>query len=186
MSGLKICGVNDPDFAREAEALGADYLGLIFAPGSPRMVSVDAAREICRGLKGTAKKVGVFTTTSAEVVLATARRLDLDVIQLHRRAEAWDIQLLRDAGYEVWALAGGAEADGLLFDSSHGDGETKFRRGPWKTILAGGISKDNLASALVFNPDVVDVSGSLETEPGQKSVELLREFFAEWKARTDS
>ena len=112
-----------------------------------------------------------------------ARRLDLDVIQLHRRAEAWDIQLLRDAGYEVWALAGGAEADGLMFDSSHGDGETRFRRGPWKTILAGGISKDNLASALVFNPDVVDVSGSLETEPGRKSVELLREFFAEWKAR---
>ena len=47
-------------------------------------------------------------------------------------------------------VAGGAEADGLLFDSSHGDGETKFRRGPWKTILAGGISQDNLASALVF------------------------------------
>jgi phosphoribosylanthranilate isomerase len=174
---FKICGITAATFAAEAERLGADYLGFIFAEGSPRRVDVATARRIRAGLRGTAKAVGVFTTTPVAEVVATARTLALDVVQLHRRATAEEVASVRAAGFVVWTLAGGAEGDGVLFDSSHGDGETTFCRGAYKAILAGGISEKNLAQALALKPDVIDVSGSLETAPGVKSIERLRRFF---------
>ena len=180
MSAVKICGVNDAAFAAEAERLGADYLGFIFAEGSPRRVDAATVRRIRAGLRGAAKVVGVFTTTPVAEVVATARTLALDVVQLHRRATAEEVASVRAAGFEVWTLAGGAEGDGVLFDSSHGDGETAFRRGSYKAILAGSISEKNLVQALALQPDVIDVSGSLETSPGVKSIERLRIFCGEF------
>ena len=70
------------------------------------------------------------------------------------------------------------DMDGVLFDSSHGDGETAFRRGLWKSILAGGISEANVAEAVALGPDVIDVSGSLESARGVKSIPLLSSFVA--------
>ena len=49
-------------------------------------------------------------------------------------------------------------------------------QGPWRTVLAGGVSAANVAAALSLRPDVIDVSGSLETSPGRKDVSLLDEF----------
>ena len=54
--------------------------------------------------------------------------------------------------------------------------------GPYRTVLAGGISSGNVRAALASGADVIDVSGSLETSPGRKSVARLREFFRTWKA----
>jgi phosphoribosylanthranilate isomerase len=102
----------------------------------------------------------------------------LDVVQLHRRATEEDVAALRAAGFEVWALAGGAPGDGVLFDSSHGDGERRFRKGPYKAILAGGIGEANVAEALRLGPDVLDVNSSLETSPGVKSAALLTRFLS--------
>ena len=64
----------------------------------------------------------------------------------------------------------------MLFDSSHGDGERGFRKGPYKAILAGGIGEANVAEALRLGPDVIDVNSSLETSPGVKSADLLDRF----------
>ena len=175
---IKVCGVNDAAFAAEAERLGADYLGFIFAEGSPRRVSVEDVRAMCAALTGAARRVGVFTTARVPEILDVVRACGLDVVQLHRRAAAADVAALRAAGLEVWTLAGGAEGDAVLFDSSHGDGETELRRGPFKAVLAGGISAENVADALARRPDVIDVSGGLESSPGVKSVAKLREFFA--------
>ena len=85
--------------------------------------------------------------------------------------------MLKALGYEVWTLAGGAEGDALLFDSSHGDGERTLRKGPFKSVLAGGISAANIGAALASGADVIDVSGSLESSRGVKSIERLKEFF---------
>ena len=175
---VKVCGVNDAAFAAEAERLGADYLGFIFAEGSPRRVDVAAVRHIRAGLAGTARCVGVFTSSPVPEILRTVRACGFRVVQLHRRATAEDVAALRGEGLEVWTLAGGAEGDGVLFDSSHGDGETAFRRGGYKAVLAGGISAANVAAALAQGPDVVDVSGSLESSRGVKSIPKLRDFFA--------
>ena len=107
------------------------------------------------------------------------RRAGLDVVQLHRRASSEDVAALKAAGYEVWTLAGGAEGDGVLFDSSHGDGDTAFRNGNYKSIIAGRIGVENVANALALKPDIIDVNSSIETEPGVKSTILLSAFLSE-------
>ena len=107
------------------------------------------------------------------------RRAGLDVVQLHRRASSEDVAALKAAGYEVWTLAGGAEGDGVLFDSSHGDGDTAFRNGNYKSIIAGRIGVENVADALALKPDIIDVNSTLETAPGVKSTILLSAFLSE-------
>ncbi len=186
---LKVCGVNDGAFAAEAERLGVDYLGFVFAPGTPRAVTPGRAAAIMRRLRGRAKRVGVFVDDAPVAVLRVVRTLGLDVVQLHRRATAADVAALRRAGVEVWALAGGAPGDGVVFDSSHGDGEAVFRPGAWKgakIVVAGGISVGNIEKAMEFAPDVIDVSGSLESAPGVKSVPHLRAFVSAFSALADS
>lgn len=175
---LKVCGINDAAFAIAAEAAGVDYLGFIFHPKSPRNVTVEQARAITASLSGRARRVGVFVAQTADEIAAVCRAAGLQVAQLHRRAAEADVAALRAAGLEVWTLAGGAVGDALLFDSSHGDGETAFRKGPYKAILAGRIGVGNLADALAAEPDILDVNSSLETEPGVKSVGKLRDFLA--------
>ena len=122
--------------------------------------------------------VGVFVRETPAEIIATMRRVGLDVVQLHRRATGEDVAALKHAGYEVWTLAGGAEGDGVLFDSSHGDGDTAFRTGGFKSILAGRIGVENVAKALALKPDIIDVNSSIETAPGVKSTILLAGFLA--------
>ena len=124
--------------------------------------------------------VGVFVRETPAEIIATMRRVGLDVVQLHRRATGEDVAALKAAGYEVWTLAGGAEGDGVLFDSSHGDGDTAFRTGGFKSILAGRIGVENVADALALKPDIIDVNSSIETQPGVKSTILLAAFLAEF------
>ena len=192
---IKICGINDAVFAAEAARLGVDYLGFIFEPSSPRYVTVEKARSICSCLKQrheaidssaslrlcVEKKpvlVGVFVRETPAEIITTMRRVGLDVVQLHRRATKEDVDALKAAGYEVWTLAGGAEGDGVLFDSSHGDGDTAFRDGNYKSIIAGRIGAGNVADALALRPDIIDVNSSLETAPGVKSAILLSAFLS--------
>ena len=179
---VKICGINDAVFAAEASRLGVDYLGFIFEPSSPRFVTLEKAVEIVSSLDASLRRrvrlVGVFVRETPAEIIATMRRVGLDVVQLHRRATEEDVAALKAAGYEVWTLAGGAEGDGVLFDSSHGDGDTAFRTGGFKSILAGRIGVENVADALALKPDIIDVNSSIETQPGVKSTILLAGFLA--------
>ena len=179
---IKVCGTNDAVFAAEAARLGVDYLGFIFEPSSPRFVTPEKAEEIVSSLDAPLRRrvrlVGVFVRETPAEIIATMRRVGLDVVQLHRRATGEDVAALKAAGYEVWTLAGGAEGDGVLFDSSHGDGETAFRTGGFKSILAGRIGVENVANALALKPDIIDVNSSIETAPGVKSTILLAGFLA--------
>ena len=180
---VKICGINDAVFAAEAARLGVDYLGFIFEPSSPRFVTPEKAAEIVSSLdaplRRRVRRVGVFVRESPAQIIATMRRAGLDVVQLHRRASSEDVAALKHAGYEVWTLAGGAEGDGVLFDSSHGDGDTAFRIGNYKSIIAGRIGVENVADALALKPDIIDVNSTLETAPGVKSTILLSAFLSE-------
>lgn len=181
---IKVCGANDAVFAAEAVRLGVDYLGFIFEPSSPRYVTVEKASEIVSSLDASLRRrvrlVGVFVRETPDEITETMRRVGLDVVQLHRRATGEDVAALKAAGYEVWTLAGGAEGDGVLFDSSHGDGDTAFRTGGFKSILAGRIGVENVANALALKPDIIDVNSSIETQPGVKSTIQLAAFLAEF------
>ena len=183
MAQLKICGVRTAAFAREAERLGAGYVGLIFAPESPRAVTAARARAIVAALAGTARPVGVFTDAAVESVADVCAAVGFGIVQLHRRARREEVVYLRGRGLEVWTLGGGAPGDAVVFDSSHGDGERALVFGPYRTVLAGGIAAGNVCAALASGADVIDVSGSLESSPGRKSPARLRALVRVWNSQ---
>ena len=196
MPELKVCGVTDAAFACAAAQRGVDYLGFIFAEGSPRRVTPAKAKEIRgtverRSTAGTdlPRFVGVFVAQTAGEIAEIARDVPLDVIQLHGDYGADAVSELKAAGYEVWRLhnpVGGGE-DAVLLDGRRG---TESRRADWslvaelkragrRVVLAGAISAENIAAAVATGADVIDVNSSLETAPGVKSVERLDALLGE-------
>ena len=191
MPQIKICGINDSAIAQCAEALGADYIGFIFAARSPRRVTPDAAAAIAATLSGKAKKVGVFTDASLGEMLDVARRVPLDVVQLHSRDYGADeIRSLRAAGLEVWQLES-TGADAVLLDGASADGRSGGTglHADWKraeelaasgvrVVLAGGLSPDNIRAAAGTGCAILDVNSSLEIRPGVKSPALIGSLFS--------
>ena len=191
MPAIKICGINDVAFARRAEALGADYLGFIFAEGSPRRVTPAQAAEIAEALCRKARKVGVFTRTPVGEILEIARHVPLDVVQLHSSDyDADDIQRLKANGLEVWRLHDAYGADAVLLDGvADGRCGGTGQRADWpqatelaaagvRVVLAGGISAENVVAAAATGCAVLDVNSSLETSPGVKSIARLEAFMS--------
>ena len=197
---IKVCGVNDEAIAEEAVRLGASYIGMVFAEGSPRCVSAEKAHSVARAARAASSGlspaiVGVFVSHSIDAILEIARSVPLDVVQLHSGSYGTaDISRLKAEGFEVWLLASkvdcaGCGADAILLDGRAGGkcGGTG-RLADWslvgplkaaglRVVLAGGMSAANFASAASTLADVIDVNSSLETSPGVKSIGLLREFF---------
>jgi len=194
---IKVCGVTDTAFARHAASRGVDYVGLIFAEGSPRRIPPQAAAEIVRALEGRAKSVGVFTATPVDAILALAAQISLDVVQLHSSAYGdSDTARLNAHGLEVWRLLRGAPsaslpvADAVLLDGvADGRCGGTGTRADWsqaerlatsgvRVVLAGGISAENIREAAATGCAVLDANSSLETAPGVKSAERLDRLLA--------
>ena len=191
---IKVCGMKDASVAVLCERLGVDYIGFIFAPGSPRRIEPAIARGIAGRLSGKSKRVGVFTGGSAAEIIRIAREAQTGIVQLHSTAfGAEDVLRIKDAGLGVWALYGGegcAYADAVLLDGRDGrrTGGTG-RLADWdlarslsasgtKVVLAGGISARNLEDAAATGASVLDANSSLESAPGVKSAALVEEFFS--------
>jgi len=202
MPRLKVCGINDAAFAVEAARRGIDYLGLIFAEGSPRRVTVEQAHEIAAAVSGrrtspsaTLRIVGVFVKHTPSEIADIAACVGLDVIQLHGDYDADAVAYLKAKGYEVWRLYRSdtgttgiqpvdANEDAVLLDGRRG---TESHRADWSlvaplkreghsVVLAGGISAANIADAIATGADIIDVNSSIEVSPGVKSVALLDEL----------
>jgi phosphoribosylanthranilate isomerase len=212
MIRVKICGLCRPVDAAAALEAGADYGGVILAPGRSRSQSAGRAAEIYGAAPGL-RRAGVFVDAPESEIVETATRLQLDVVQLHgseapdlvgrvRAAGPWSVwkaiavRALDDAEAAVRRYAG--SADGLLADGWHaaGSGGTG-RRFPWDVvapvrsmiapgtdwIVAGGLDADNVADAVrVLRPDVVDVSSGVERIPGEKSTGRIRAFVSASRA----
>lgn len=200
----KICGLVRPEDARCADEAGADYLGVVFAPG-PRRRDEQQARRIWRNTE--AKRVGVFVDASEEQAVKLAHDLGLSAVQLHGSEGPDYCRRVGDAGeWAVWKAVrvGGSTAlesalelyaavvDGMLLEGfsgrRHGGVGARFDwslasevRDVWpqgvRLILAGGLNPGNVAEAIErFRPDVVDVSSGVETAPAVKSRDALRAF----------
>ena len=117
MPKIKICGVNNLEFALEAERLGANYLGFILVPGTPRFVTAEFVEECLAHLQGTAQPVLVFRDIR---VLRDFRDLSRFIAQVHKKATKEELDAVAALGFrEVWSLNGGAVRDGILYDTSH-------------------------------------------------------------------
>src|SRR6187399_2225846 len=103
---LKICGLTTEADAVHAAAAGATALGVIFAPESPRCVSVDRARDIVRAVPADVPVVGVFVNAPLADIVATVAHTGIRIAQLHgdepeSYAAALKMPLMRAAGVEV-------------------------------------------------------------------------------------
>lgn len=206
MPRLKVCGITDAAFAVEAARRGVDYLGLIFAEGSPRRVTEVRAREIVGAVRqaGFAPRfVGVFVKHSVDEIAEIASRVGFEVIQLHGEYSSDEVASLKAQGYEVWRLHGPTTGrtgilpvdsceDAVLLDGRRG---TESHRADWslvaplkaagrRVVLAGGISAANIADAAATGADVIDVNSSIESAPGVKSPALLAELLEAWACAT--
>jgi phosphoribosylanthranilate isomerase len=205
---IKICGLCRPEDAAWAAEAGADYLGVVLAPGGRRSRSLEEAASIF-GAAPDARRVGVFVDAGVDEVVAAARRLGLAVVQLHGgEAPRVAAELRAAGGWQVWKairprdrsefLAGveayGAVVDAILVDgwSAAAPGGTGARF-PWDEVaaarssvppglrlfVAGGLDPANVAEAVArLAPDGVDVSSGVEAVVGEKAPEKVRAFIA--------
>jgi indole-3-glycerol phosphate synthase/phosphoribosylanthranilate isomerase len=195
----KVCGLTSPGDARAALAAGATHGGLVFAPASPRRVTLAAARPIAAAAP--LAWVGVFTDAAPELVARHARELGLAAVQLHGAedpATVAGVRALVPEGCEVWkAVPGRAPlpsradrgADRLLLDGGAPGGPPggTGRRFDWavlagyaelgEALLAGGLDPANAAEAARWLPWALDVSSGVESEPGRKDAARLAAFF---------
>jgi phosphoribosylanthranilate isomerase len=199
MTLVKICGVVDPDNARMAVAMGADFLGLNFYPRSPRYVEVERAREIASAVRGSGVRlVGVFVNRPAREVEEIDSEVGLDLLQLS--GDEIPEEAAPFAGRAIKAFRGTnstgeregwADAWAWLFDAPHGSlyGGTgtawNFHAvagiaGERRVFVAGGLGPDNVRQAIeASRPYAVDVCSRVESAPGIKDPELLLRLFQE-------
>ena len=196
---IKICGLTNEHDARLAAELGADYLGFVLHPASPRHVTPERLRHLARLLPEGPLRVGVFVNVSAAQVVEIMAACALDIAQLHgdepeHAAEAigpqrvWKAVALRTL--EDVKRASNYPARALLVDSMTrtqrgGTGQT----GNWPlaarlsalcpVVLAGGLRPGNVAAGIrAVLPFAVDVSSGIEAVPGRKDPAALAAFVA--------
>ncbi|MHC4994051.1 MAG: phosphoribosylanthranilate isomerase [Planctomycetota bacterium] len=140
---IKICGLTRPEHARAASRAGAHAIGLVFAKGSPRHITPEAAVEIARAAAPGVEIVGLFVDHPVDRIQQIADTVGLTLIQLHGDYSAKDIQAL--APRPVWRAVHFDEAtaeDALL------DWDEQHERLP------------NLAAILVDTPDPDQAGGT--------------------------
>lgn len=202
MIRVKICGLTRVDEALASALAGADAIGLVFHPASPRAVSAAAARQIVDVLPPFVSSVGLFVDAEPALVEDTLRRCPLDLLQFHgNEAPAYCrafgrpyIKAVRvRADMDLAAeMARYPDARGILLDtfSAAAPGGTG-QRFDWALvprdvrvpiILAGGLTPDNVAEAVrQVRPYAVDVSSGVESAPGRKDPALVKRFIENGK-----
>lgn len=197
---VKICGITRPEDGRAAACLGADAVGLVFYPESPRHVTPARAQAIVRALPPFVTPVALFVDAPEDAIRALLAQVPVGLLQFHgdeppedcRRYGLPYIKALRMApGVDVVSQAARYEdAAGILLDSYRpgvpgGTGETfDWRRVPAALgrplILAGGLAPDNVAAAVAaVRPYAVDVSGGVESRKGIKDAAKMDAFIAQ-------
>ena len=207
MSLVKICGINsDAPFDAAVEA-GADYIGFVFFPASPRYVTPAQAAALSARHKGTKPlKVGLFVNPGFGDIEAVLREIPLDILQIHGNPVL--VAASRERfGRPVWRQLGVTTAADFPDPKEYADGfiveakppadatrpggnavqadwpllSTFHPAKPW--LLAGGLRPDNVAEALrITGAPGVDVSSGVETAPGKKSPNLISQFIAAARA----
>lgn len=193
---VKICGITNIEDALLCESLGTDALGFIFYKGSKRFVEPEEAEKIISKLSPFTVKAGVFVNSSSEEINKTATEVKLNVVQLHGDESPDIISKIKFPVIKSFRINNGFdfsilkkfEKTSYLFDTytekEYGGTGKSFN---WKIIpgelkskiiLSGGISISNIEEIYKnIKPSAVDLSSSLEVEPGKKDSKKVEEFF---------
>ena len=189
---IKICGLTNLEDARAAAEAGADFLGFIFAPRSPRKVEPQTVRDIVKHLPQSVKKVGVFLDAPNPEIREVMDFCGLDIVQLHGHETPETARVLA-LEYEVWKAlpftSSAVFAESLKF---HGftqlaDSDKQGNDCNWSLVqliarrrrmfLAGGIAIENAAHAIeTVAPAGLDICSGVEKQPGIKDHKKLAEI----------
>ena len=198
MTRVKVCGLTREEDVRLAVRLGVWACGLVLSE-SPRRVTLERARRLAREA-GSTLTVAVVTTQSARWIADALAFADLKAVQLSGGADGPTVAAMRAAAMTsgrrplVIAAADTPDAGGadLVLLDAHapgrygGTGQTldwvalaaDRRVERERLVLAGGLTPDNVARAVVtVQPFAVDVASGVESSPGHKDADLLRAFF---------
>lgn len=197
---VKICGLTVVEEAVACAEAGADAIGCVFYPQSPRHLADDAARAICRALPARVCPVGVFVDETFSGVMRRVEHCGLRAVQVHGRETPQLVEELRSEGIIVIKGlfmkrepfirdAGVYGATAYLVECGAGrlpGGNAEV----WNwgeavaafpldapLALAGGLSPENVREAITSaSPDAVDVSSGVEASPGRKDIDKARRF----------
>jgi phosphoribosylanthranilate isomerase len=199
MTRIKICGITREEDALFCADKGADFLGFIFVPSTPRFIEPEKAAKIAEKLRERQTRpriVGVFRDASAEYMHEIGALVGLDLVQMHGNESNDDVRSVGLGAIKTYRVGDSLpdttahpSAEWLLFDTfeerrAGGTG----RRFDWSLLamyprtkpffLAGGLSPDNIAAAIsLVRPSGVDVSSGVEAEPGVKDHAKLERLF---------
>lgn len=208
---IKICGLTREQDIRAAVEAGADAIGMVFYPRSPRYLSPGRAAELRALVPPFVDVVALFVNAPGQDIAEVLDVVKPDLLQFHgdetpEECERHRMRYLRafrvgGPGLETsQALLKSCEqynsAAGWLFDS-HSDGYGGSGRAfDWSlvssasarpVVLSGGLHAENVAAALAaLRPFAVDVSSGVEEAPGIKSAEKIARFVAEVRRADDS
>jgi phosphoribosylanthranilate isomerase len=206
---VKVCGVRDPQIAELAVRSGADWIGLVFEPRSPRFVSEWEADAVVEAVAGRADVIGVVVDATAQQCDELADRFHLAAVQVH--GDHVDPSLLGDASVPVirgvnvateeqaytfeWPPAGlvlldaAPELRGALPGGTGRAVPVEWTAGVAihrRIVLAGGLGPDSVADAIArVRPYGVDASSGLESSPGVKDPERVRAYVRTARAAFD-
>lgn len=202
MIRVKICGITNAADALAAIEAGANLIGFNFYAKSARHISEAEAAKIRRQLPKKVEAVGIFVNAQVTGVIAVCKALKLDAAQLHGDESpevvseiAASIPVIKafrvEPDFRLETLGEYPEAFAFLFDAAHtgqygGTGRTTdwdvARRAAvgHRIILAGGLNVENVAAAVrIVRPYAIDVASGVESKPGKKDHDRLREFIQE-------
>jgi phosphoribosylanthranilate isomerase len=197
---VKICGITDAAAIDAAIGAGADWVGFVFFPPSPRFVTPAQAAALSSRHPDGPGRVGLFVDPDPAQIEAALAALPLAALQIYATA-ARAAELRALFGVPVWHAVGVAGAadlprtaagvDALLLDAKPAADATRpggnAQRFDWSALrgwrapapwmLAGGLDPDNVAAAIAATgAPAVDVSSGVETAPGRKDPALIRRF----------
>jgi phosphoribosylanthranilate isomerase len=202
---VKICGLSTPETLDAALQAGADMVGFVFFPASPRHVGLDAARDLGRQVRGRAAKVALTVDADDATLANIIETLQPDLLQLHGREtvarlrdikQRFDLPVMKaiavETAADLAALPGyAAVADRILFDARAPKGATRpgglGAAFDWHVLeqlalalpfmVSGGLNAANVAEAIrVTRAGGVDVSSGVERASGIKDPEMIRAF----------
>jgi phosphoribosylanthranilate isomerase len=202
---VKICGLSTPEALDVALDAGADMVGFVFFPASPRNVALAASRSLGARVHGRARKVALTVDADDELFDAIVENLQPDLLQLHGRETPARIAVLRQRFGLPLMKAIAVEtksdlaaiktydpiADRLLFDARAPREATRpgglGKSFDWHLLenldlklpfmLSGGLDAGNVAEALrITRAPGVDVSSGVESAPGVKDPDKIRAF----------
>ena len=206
---VKICGVRTPAVIEAAAEAGADFVGLVLFPKSPRHVEVEAARVLAAIAKGRLGTVAVLVDPDDALIDEVVERVRPDLLQLHGTETPERVAVIKarsglpvmkaiavaEAGDVAKADAYAGSADYVLFDAKApagamlpGGNGVVF---DWRALatarapfaLSGGLTPDSVGEAILLTgAALVDVSSGVEREPGEKDLALVRRFIQAAKA----